>query len=193
MKNKKTLLIVATLFVATLANAQDARYGIKSGCIKATTTVQGITANITQYFDNYGENEVATTVIETPMGKQETKTIQTKDTIYVISLANKIGQKQALPAQINYRKITPADIIQYKMKELGEETVAGKTCKKYSLQQEQMGQTIESEVSVWNGIALKVVMKLGNVEMTNTSVTEIQENIEVDPSVFDIPEGITYM
>ncbi len=85
------------------------------------------------------------------------------------------------------------NIIKYKIKEIGEETVAGKTCKKYSLQQEQMGQTIDCEVSVWNGIVLKTVMKMGMVEVMSQTATEIQENAEVESSKFEIPEGVTFM
>lgn len=193
MKNKKTLLIVATLFVATLANAQDARYGIKSGIIKTSGTTQGITSTATIYFDNYGEKEASTTALETPMGKQETMQLTTKDSMFVISLTQKIGQKQALSEQINFLKITPVDIIKYKIKDLGEETVAGKPCKKYSIQQEQMGQTIITEVSVWNGITLKATIKLGEMEVGTQTATEIQENAEIEPSKFEIPEGVTFM
>ncbi len=193
MKNKKTLLIVATLFVVTLANAQDARYGIKSGIIKTSGTTQGITSTATIYFDNYGEKEASTTALETPMGKQETMQLTTKDSMFVISLTQKIGQKQALSEQINFLKITPVDIIKYKIKDLGEETVAGKPCKKYSLQQEQMGQTIITEVSVWNGITLKATIKLGEMEVGTQTATEIQENAEIEPLKFEIPEGVTFM
>lgn len=193
MKNLGKFMAVVAIFSTTLANAQDARYGIKSGIIKIEATTQGMTVNSTQYFDNYGEKEFAVTSVETPMGKQETISIQKNDTIYAISMAQKIGQKQAMPEQINYRKITPTDIIKYKIKEIGEETVAGKTCKKYSLQQEQMGQTIDCEVSVWNGIVLKTVMKMGAVEVMSQTATEIQENAEVESSKFEIPEGVTFM
>ncbi len=190
----KTAVAVAAVFAATLTNAQEARYELKSAIIKCEMTTQGIKMTGTQYFDNYGQKEAALMVAETPMGKTEIKSLQFSDTTYSINMAQKIGQKVIAPEKpINYQNLTPETIEKYSIKELGEETIAGKPCKKYSVQMTQAGQTVNGEVSVWKGIVLKSTMSLGLVEILNQTAVEIQENVEIAPSTFEVPEGVVIM
>lgn len=109
-------------------------------------------------------------------------------------MAQKTGQKVIAPEKpINYLNLTPETIEKYSIKELGEETIAGKPCKKYSVQMTQAGQTVNGEVSVWKGIVLKATMSLGMVEILNQTAVEIQENAEIAPSTFEVPEGVVIM
>ena len=172
----------------------DARYELKSGIVKFNATSQGNQVTVTQYFDDYGKKEAALTETGTALVKTEIKTIQFGDTVYQINMAMKMGQKTTLPEKpINYLQLTSAVKEKYKVQELGDETVAGKSCKKYALEVTQMGQTVKTEVCVWKGLVLKSVLKLGDVEIMTQTATEVQENAEIDTKEFEIPEGVSFM
>lgn len=172
----------------------DARYELKSGIVKFNATSQGNQMTITEYFDDYGKKEAALTEAGSALVKTEIKTIQFGDTVYQINMAMKMGQKTTLPEKpVNYLQLTSAVREKYKVQDLGEETVAGKSCKKYSLEVTQMGQTVKTEVCVWKGLVLKTVLKIGDVELMTQTATEVQENAEVDSKEFEVPEGVSFM
>ena len=198
----------SNLLFADASLPVDARYGVKSGIIKFEATVQGGQAIVTQHFDEYGKKIESLTVLEQKMAEStipslqfdnntvrtEIKSMQFGDTIYIINLAQKIGQKTVSSELIvNWLNLSNEAIEKYNLKELGEETVAGKPCKKYSSEVSQMGQTVYSEIWVWKGIELKTIAKLGDIEITNKTAIEVQENVEIDPKVFEVPEGMTMM
>ncbi len=211
MKRLRFFLMVAVAMVATSVNAQpggsksnllfanasipaDARCELKSGIIKYEAVTQGIKVETTSYFDDYGKKQAAVAVVNQGLVQTETKTLQFEDTIYQINVGMKMGQKVVSPEKpINYLQLTPDVIEKYKIQELGTETVAGRQCTRYSEQTSQMGQTVNVEVWVWKGIALKTVMKLGDTEIVSQTATEIQENPTIDPEMFEIPEGVTMM
>ena len=66
------------------------------------------------------------------------------------------------------------------------ETVAGKECTTYTVEVSQMGQTVKTTVSVWNGIAMKTVADAGGFSMSQ-KVTEVKE-APVDAAIFEIPK-----
>ena len=208
MKRLSFFLMVAVAMVATSVNAQpggsksnllfanasipaDARCELKSGIIKYEAVTQGIKVETTSYFDDYGKKQAAVAVVNQGLVQTETKTLQFEDTIYQINVGMKMGQKVVSPEKpINYLQLTPDVIEKYKIQELGTETVAGRQCTRYSEQTSQMGQTVNVEVWVWKGIALKTVMKLGDTEIVSQTATEIQENPTIDPKVFEIPADV---
>ena len=181
----------SSLLFSNASLPADARYELKSGIIKFEGVARGIKGEVTQYFDDYGKKLAAVSVVGQELEKKEVKIIQFEDTIY--SIIEKIGLKRALPEKaINYLQLTPDVIEKYKIRDLGEETVAGKSCKKYSLEVTQMGQTVKTEVCVWKGIALKSVTKSGDNVESQTAI-EILENATIDPKEFEIPEGVSFM
>ena len=172
----------------------DALCELKSGIIKYEATSQGNQITVTQCFDDYGKKQSALTETGTAMVKTEVKTLQFGDTVYQINLGMKMGQKTVLPEKpINYLQLTQAVREKYKIQELGSETIAGKQCTKYSLEVTQMGQTVKTEVWVWKGLVLKSILKMGDMELMTQTATEVQENAEIDPKEFDIPEGVSFM
>jgi len=195
MKKIRYLLAVSFMMVTAFANAQNQqRYELKSGIIKCEMITQGVKMVGTQYFDNYGAKESVLMEVDMPMGKSVIRTLQFSDTTYQINMSQKVGQKVILPEKpVNYLHLTPDAIVKYKIKELGSEIVAGRKCTKYSLEMSQAGQTANTEVWVWKGIVLKSVIKMGLVELVNQTVIEVQENANVDPKEFEIPDGITMM
>ena len=184
----------SSLLFSNASLPADARYELKSGIIKYEAVTQGIKVETTSYFDDYGKKQAAVAVVNQGLVQTETKTLQFEDTIYQINVGMKMGQKVVSPEKpINYLQLTPDVIEKYKIQELGTETVAGRQCTRYSEQTSQMGQTVNVEVWVWKGIALKTVMKLGDTEIVSQTATEIQENPTIDPEMFEIPEGVTMM
>lgn len=133
------------------------------------------------YFDDYGnlQSSKANTF------GMEISTILRDGKTYMVNHSAK--QVQEVPAQesINYLDLTDEIIAQYKIQEVGKETVAGKDCVKYTMEVSQMGQTLKLTVSVWNGIPMKTVTNANGTEMTAT-VTEVTEG-DVDASLFEVP------
>ena len=211
MKRLGFFLMVAATMVATSVNAQpggsksnmlfanasvpaDARCELKSGIIKFEAVSQGIKVETTQYFDDYGKKQAAVATMDQGEVKIEIKRLQFEDTIYQINVAMKMGQKVVSPEKpVNYLQLTPDVIEKYKIQELGTETVAGRSCTRYSEQILQMGQTFNIEVWVWKGVVLKSVMKLGDTEMENQTAIEVQENPTIDPKEFEIPADVKMM
>ena len=133
------------------------------------------------YFDDYGnlQSSKANTF------GMEISTILRDGKTYMVNHSAK--QVQEVPAQesINYLDLTDEIIAQYKIQEVGKETVAGKDYVKYTMEVSQMGQTLKLTVSVWNGIPMKTVTNANGTEMTAT-VTEVTEG-DVDASLFEVP------
>lgn len=170
------------------AMAQEAKkYDIKSGIVKSVTAVMGQNTEAVQYFDNYGAIETSKTKMNVPgAGEIEVATISKDGKTYVVNYTNK--QVQEVPAQesINYLALSDEIIAQYKIKEIGKETVAGKECIKYSEEISQMGQTFAATVWVWKGLPMKSVIAAGGMEIV-TEVTEITENAYILPQTFEVP------
>ena len=182
---KKIFSLCAVLLVAVAAMAQNGTkyYGIKSGTIKVEMDMMGQTIPSTIYFDDYGAKQ-ATSI--SMMGMEMTQ-INKDGKMY---LANK-GEKsvQEMPQQqeqINYLNLTDEIKAKYKIKEVGKETVAGKECTTYTVEVSQMGQTVKTTVSVWNGIAMKTTADAGGFSMSQ-KVTEVKE-APVDAAIFEIPK-----
>lgn len=182
MKRLITLLSML-LMVSTLMMAQDAskKYGIKSGIITTVSEVMGQKIESKGYFDDYGNLQSS----KANSFGMEVSTIHRDGKTYMVNHSAKQVQEMPFQESINYLDLTDEIIAKYKIKEAGNDTVAGKDCVKYTLEVSQMGQTAKLTVSVWNGIPMKTVTSAGGMDVTAT-VTEVKEE-EVDASVFEIP------
>ena len=168
------VFVAALLMAAVMMTAQDGarKYGVKSGTAKVETEMMGQKVEITSWFDDYGALE-ATTISKD--GKS-----------WMVNPAMKMVQEvPAQQEQVNFMNLTDEIVAKYKIKEIGKETVAGKECVQYSLEVEQMGQTVKMKVSVWKGYSMKSVSSVMGMDITAT-VTEFTE-CDVDPSHFEIP------
>jgi len=171
------------------------RYEIKSGLVTYDMEMMGITANVKNYFDNYGEMEA--TVVKSNfnfLGKStdsEMRTIYKDNFLYSLDLLTKTGTKMKVEDGMNFRhfninKITQEQKTAYNFKELGTEEVAGKKCKVYSMQVD--GNT--SKVWLWKNITVKVmaVTEEGEFEFEASS---IEETSDIPAGIFDIPADYT--
>ena len=181
---KKFFSLCAVLLVAVAAMAQNGTkyYGIKSGTIKIEMDMMGQTIPSTIYFDDYGAKQ-ATSI--SMMGMEMTQ-INKDGKMYLVNKGEKSVQEMPQQQeQINYLNLTDEVKAKYKIKEVGKETVAGKECTTYTVEVSQMGQTVKTTVSVWNGIAMKTVADAGGFSMSQ-KVTEVKE-APVDAAIFEIP------
>lgn len=181
---KRFMVMCMSLLVATtMLMAQDGakKYGIKSGTITMVSEVMGQKIESKSYFDDYGALEAS----NTKTFGMEIATISRDGKIYIVNKAAK--QVQEMPAQdnVNYLNMSDEIVSKYKIQEVGNETVAGKDCIKYTMEVSQMGQTLKLTVSVWNGIPMKTVTNANGTEVTAT-VTSIEEG-DVDASMFEVP------
>jgi hypothetical protein len=182
---KKFFSFCAVLLVAVAAMAQNGTkyYGIKSGTIKIEMDMMGQTIPSTIYFDDYGAKQ-ATSI--SMMGMEMTQ-INKDGKMYLVNKGEKSVQEMPQQQeQINYLNLTDEVKAKYKIKEVGKETVAGKECTTYTVEVSQMGQTVKTTVSVWNGIAMKTVADAGGFSMSQ-KVTEVKE-APVDAAIFEIPK-----
>ncbi len=182
---KKFFSFCAVLLVAVAAMAQNGTkyYGIKSGTIKIEMDMMGQTIPSTIYFDDYGAKQ-ATSI--SMMGMEMTQ-INKDGKMYLVNKGEKSVQEMPQQQeQINYLNLTDEIKAKYKIKEVGKETVAGKECTTYTVEVSQMGQTVKTTVSVWNGIAMKTVADAGGFSMSQ-KVTEVKE-APVDAAIFEIPK-----
>ena len=182
---KKFFSLCAVLLVAVAAMAQNGTkyYGIKSGTIKIEMDMMGQTIPSTIYFDDYGAKQ-ATSI--SMMGMEMTQ-INKDGKMYLVNKGEKSVQEMPQQQeQINYLNLTDEIKAKYKIKEVGKETVAGKECTTYTVEVSQMGQTVKTTVSVWNGIAMKTTADAGGFSMSQ-KVTEVKE-APVDAAIFEIPK-----
>lgn len=186
----KKLLFIAAILVAAVASAQpkDALFGVKSGIVTMSMDMMGMEIVQDIYFDDYGQKQV--TVAN--FNGQKNRIITENGSQIMINDEAKTAQR--MPSfgpqeRINFLNLTDAVKKQNKIKELGTETIAGKECKKYSVTITAMGQTQGQTVWVYKGITLKSVTEsmMGSMEQT---ATKIQENVTIEPSMFEIPAGV---
>jgi len=162
------------------------------------------------YFDDYGKKTARITVY----GENITRTIAVGDTTYTIN--EKENTATAMPifggarggrssmggfggfgmggaqigqlGDIDWMNLDKKTIRRNKIKELGEEQVAGVTCKKYSMSpSNQMGFTQNITVCVYEGIPLSTVTENDWSTTSQTAQNFIAE--DVDPAFFTLPKG----
>ena len=190
MKEKLLFATVALFTVFTLS-AQEAKYELKSAIIKKSMEMFGQKMDATLYFDDYGKMESVSMTMEMQGTSMRMRTITKGDVITVLNLDNKTGNKITLPeSSINFLKLTQEAKDKYKVKELGDETIAGKPCKKYSMEMSQMGQDVSVTTWIWKGIALKTISEAAGMSITETA-TDIKENVAVDVENFAIPSDFS--
>ena len=186
----KRLVIIAILAAFCMgAQAQEKLYTVKSGVVTMEMNMMG--QNIVQkmYFDDYGAKYSSIS----EFGGQKMRNIDVDgENIMIDDVAQTATKMPAMGIEtnkINFLNLTEQVIKKNKIKELGQEEIVGKPCTKYSYKVLMMGQAVTVNVWVYKGIALKISTKtdFGEIGMTATS---IEENVQIDPALFTIPEGV---
>ena len=186
----KSLFAVLLLFAAIGLSAQEARYEIKSAIIKKSVERFGQTTESVTYIDDYGKSEATESSYTWEGETRRTRTITKDNKSIWINLDDKTGFSSTAWQSINYLNLTQEVKDKNKIKELGEETIAGKPCKKYSVEVTRMDRTSTMTVWIWKGITLKSESSFNDRTMTEVA-TEIKENATVDSKLFAVPSDVT--
>ena len=189
----KKLMIIAGLMALCLgAVAQEKIYSVKSGKVTMEMDMMGQKIIQQLYFDDYGVKQA--TVME--MMGQKMRSIEVDGKNVVIDDASKtamsipgMGPQMTGNGSINFLNLDEKTIKKNKIKEEGQEEVAGKMCTKYSYRMLMMGQGVNVHAWVYKGITLKTAIKTDFGEMV-TKATKVEEDIQVDPALFVLPEGV---
>lgn len=187
---KKLLIIAALLSFCIGAGAQEKIYEVKSGKVTMEMEMMGQVMVQDIYFDDYGAKQVTASNFQ----GQKMRILVIDGSNVMVNDADKTAVR--MPAmgpgaenRINWLNLDEKTIKKNKIKEAGEEVVAGKTCKKYEYKVMMMGQPISATAWVYKGITLKTSTKTDFGEMGQTA-TKIEEDIKVDPAMFTIPDGV---
>lgn len=174
---------LSLLAATTLMLGQNApkKFEIKSGRFTLVSEVMGQKVESKNYFDDYGNLQASVT---SAFGMELT-TISRDGKTYMVNAAAKQVQEMPVQESVNYLDLTDEVVAKYKIKEVGNETVVGKECVKYTMEVSQMGQTAHLTVSVWQGIPMKTVTSVSGTDVAAT-ITEIVEE-PVDAALFTVP------
>ena len=189
----KKLMIIAGLMALCLgAAAQEKIYSVKSGKVTMEMDMMGQKIVQQNYFDDYGVKQA--TVME--MMGQKMRSIEVDGKNVMIDDAAKtaismpgMGPQMGGNNKINFLNLDEKTIKKNKIKEEGQEEVAGKMCTKYSYRMLMMGQGVNVHAWVYKGITLKSTIKTDFGEMV-TKATKVEVDIQVDPALFGLPEGV---
>ena len=189
----KKLMIIAGLMALCLgAAAQEKIYSVKSGKVTMEMDMMGQKIVQQNYFDDYGVKQA--TVME--MMGQKMRSIEVDGKNVMVDDAAKtaismpgMGPQMGGNNKINFLNLDEKTIKKNKIKEEGQEEVAGKMCTKYSYRMLMMGQGVNVHAWVYKGITLKTTIKTDFGEMV-TKATKVEEDIQVDPALFVLPEGV---
>lgn len=190
---KKLSFFLSLVLIAFGAAAQDtipenAQIEFKSAIIKGETTVMGQVSQTEEYVDDYGNKILAITTVSVPlMGEVKSGNLILGDVSYIINYRTNKVQKTEAPESVNYLHLDEDTIKKFNIKEEGTETVLGRECKKMSLNLEAQGTSVPATIWVWKGIPLKTIYQLGEGMEMVTNVTDIQTDVEIDPSKFEVP------
>lgn len=189
---KKLMIIAGLLALCLGAAAQEKIYSVKSGKVTMEMDMMGQKIIQQIYFDDYGVKQA--TVME--MMGQKMRSIEVDGKNVMVDDAAKtaismpgMGPQMGGNNKINFLNLDEKTIKKNKIKEEGQEEVAGKMCTKYSYRMLMMGQGVNVHAWVYKGITLKTAIRTDFGEMV-TKATKVEEDIQVDPALFVLPEGV---
>ena len=169
--------------------APKGKYSLKSGIIEMKSQVMGMEQKQVLFFDEYGAKECVEATATMFGQKTHNININKEGYAYSIDMVKKTGTKIKIPtdAAINFNDLKEGIAKDMNIKKVGAETVLGKTCDKYTIDNKK--QQMKGYYLVWNGIALKTELTVMGMK-TVVEVTKIDENASVPADKFEIPKGI---
>ncbi len=196
------VIITLVCFLAVNVHAASKRYEIKNAMVEYKISGAGQTGKETLYISDYGQKEARYTEMAVKlMGfKSVTKTLSLYDQgwVYDIDLKEKKGEKYNESEAQKIAQRNTQGVIDSKMtgvvfdkdtlNELkgakkGSETLLGKKCQIYELQNGAI------RASIYKGIALKTESVFGGMKMTYTA-TSFDEKAAISQDKFEVPSGV---
>lgn len=186
----KNFIIAFMMTLCISAAAQEQFYTVRSGIVTMEMEMMGQKVTQMIYFDDYGAKQA--TLMEMRGRKVRSLEVDGKNMMIDDQEKTAMSMPSMGPQmkKINFSNLDEKTIRKNKIKELGEEEVAGKTCTRYSYKMLMMGNVITTYVWVYKGVILKTSVKtdFGEIGMT---ATKIEEDVEIDPALFTISDDIT--
>jgi|GEM_PF-430061 len=191
---------------------EEVLYGIKSGIITmdmggdmVDMFGDGSTMSTVIYFDDYGKK----TATVTDFGTRRTRMINVDGEMLTVNDEEKTAQRMpammmggrpmggpssGLPVvtapsgkQVNFNNIDAKGLKKARLKDLGQEEIAGVMCNKYSQKTANYGMVTETIYWVYKGVVLQSQTESDFGSM-GQQVKSIQENVEISPDIFELPE-----
>lgn len=197
---KQISLITIIIILIASCNSDDTkkednkRYEIKSAIVKYNTNMMDLQSESVLYFSDYGRLECTDSKARN-MGQESHSRRFIKDGFaYTLDMNNKSGSKMKVeklpdsvmnPEDIDFNNIPKGIKKRYNIQQQGEETVAGKTCKVYTM--EMKPGKAKQIISVWKNIPLRIEFVDEGIQIITTA-TEIKENPDLPKEIFTVPE-----
>ncbi len=189
MKKTSIILFLAILFSVNISAQTE--YKIKKAHIKYATETMGMSMETTLDFDNYGKDQAITAIIELMGFKKTSKILNYQNYMYVLDMDAKTAIKSPADNVDDIKEVDFDNIPQemkekYQIKELGNETVLGKTCQVFSM----VDEGTKSKLWVWKNIPLKTEVEQSNMVVKMTA-KEIDTNPNFPADNFKVPADFT--
>ena len=183
-----SLLMLVSLGLTAQENAPVKKYGFKSAIAKINTQMLGRTIESTAYVDNYGAQTSQVVEMNIPLkGDVKSATIVRDGKSYTVNYTSKKIEVTDAIEQPNLLNPTDAEKEKYKIKELAEDTVLGKTCVVYSLESDYNGTPATMTIWSYKGYPMKTEIDTGVLKVS-TEVTAFEENADIPQDVLEIPD-----
>jgi hypothetical protein len=179
------------------AGPSKGKYMVKSAIITYDTEAMGMNVPTVLYIDDYGNRECTEVTMEMEMMGQKVKshnrTINKDGYTYSIDLINKTGTKVKMlaassnAAGIDFSKMSEEMMKEMKISKGGNETVCGKECSVFSMDNPDM--KMKGTFAVWNNIPLKSNIDMGGMGAI-MNATKVEEGASIPADVFEIPADI---
>ncbi|MCB9033840.1 MAG: hypothetical protein H6553_08390 [Chitinophagales bacterium] len=212
LKKTRQLLIFIVMIVAlftackTKSNNEDNTVNtdhamdLKSAILKTKTVIEPLgTTMLTMYIDDYGK--LSKQVVDMPMeiaGQHfdaQQITITKDGYVYSWENGSTVGQKTKLKKgefdlknNFSFKSMSDEMKKQYKVKELGTETIDGKVCNVYSMELNQF----EGTYYIYKDLPLKFIMQTKEGNKVESNLVSFEENVAIPDSVFAIPNNIQF-
>ncbi len=175
------------------------RYGIKSGIVvsKAELPNNMGSTTTTLYFTDHGKKEYTEmeSKIEMMGMSQNNKNASIIKNGYMYSwtpgetTGSKIKIDEALDlSTMDFDEMSEERKNELNLKKIGTETILGKKCDIYAVENPQMG---SGKVSVWKNLVLKTQADAMGMTMKSEAIS-IDENAKIPKEKFEVPEDVTF-
>ena len=177
-----------------------AKFKMKAGIAEGTMEMMGQKVQIKMLFDDWG-TKMRNETTGDMMGQKMHQVNITKDSMsYIIDMIKKTGQKmKAQPYDMNFANMTPEELKAKGIKEIGKETIGGRECTVYEIDQNANAPKpkaapgappqpdMKGKFWIWNNFPIK--MEMG--QMMKMEMTKIEETAP-PAGTFDIPSDIKF-
>ncbi|HEY6171515.1 MAG TPA: hypothetical protein VIX80_04560 [Candidatus Kapabacteria bacterium] len=177
-----------------------AKFKMKAGIAEGTMEMMGQKVQIKMLFDDWG-TKMRNETTGDMMGQKMHQVNITKDSMsYIMDMIKKTGQKmKAQPDDMNFANMTPEELKAKGIKEIGKETIGGRECTVYEIDQNANAQKpkaapgappqpdMKGKFWIWNNFPVK--MEMG--QMMKMEMTKIEETAP-PASAFEIPADIKF-